>query len=185
MLLRANHKDAKVLMNGSLINVKRGQFIFGREKFSVEVGVPVRKVRRCLELLKSDQQISQQITNKYSIITITNYNQYQSGGQQSDQPDSQQTASKPPASDQQTATNNNVNNENNVNKSGRFTPPTLEQVDQYCRERGNQVDPQKFIDHYQSANWFRGKTKIKDWKAAVRTWERNSNTKTEPERVGV
>jgi hypothetical protein len=54
----------------------------------------------------------------------------------------------------------------------RFTPPSLEEVRDYCRERGNTVDPGKFIDFYESKGWMVGKNKMKDWKAAVRTWER-------------
>lgn len=53
----------------------------------------------------------------------------------------------------------------------RFVPPTVEEVREYCMERGNSVDAQKFVDYYSAANWVRGKTKIKDWKACVRTWE--------------
>lgn len=53
-----------------------------------------------------------------------------------------------------------------------FTPPTLEEVQAYCRERGNRIDPQYFLDYYTSTGWMRGKVKLKDWKAAVRTWER-------------
>ncbi len=61
-----------------------------------------------------------------------------------------------------------------IKKTSRFTPPNLEQVSQYCSERLNNVDPQNFIDHYESNGWMRGKAKIKDWKACVRTWEKNS-----------
>ena len=53
-----------------------------------------------------------------------------------------------------------------------FTPPTLEEVQAYCKERGNSIDPQYFLDYYTSTGWMRGKVKLKDWKAAVRTWER-------------
>ena len=59
--------------------------------------------------------------------------------------------------------------------AARFRPPTLEEVAEYCRERGNTVNPQKFLAHYQSNGWVRGKTKIKDWKAAVRYWETNED----------
>lgn len=55
--------------------------------------------------------------------------------------------------------------------TSRFTPPTLEEVISYCRERGNAVQANKFIDHYEASGWMRGKNKIKDWKACVRTWE--------------
>ena len=57
-------------------------------------------------------------------------------------------------------------------KSMRFTPPTLEEVKAYCAERGNSVDPERFIDFYTSKGWYVGKNKMKDWKACVRTWER-------------
>lgn len=58
--------------------------------------------------------------------------------------------------------------------ASRFTPPTLEEVKSYCLERKNNVDAQRFIDYYSSNGWMVGKNKMKDWKAAVRTWERNS-----------
>ena len=57
--------------------------------------------------------------------------------------------------------------------SKRFVPPTVEQVQEYCDSRCNNVNPQKFVDHYDTNGWVRGKgeTKIKCWKACVRTWE--------------
>ena len=65
-----------------------------------------------------------------------------------------------------------------INK-GRFTPPTLEEVTEYCKERNNKIDPQTFIDFYSSKGWMIGKNKMKDWKAAIRTWERHDNKATE------
>ena len=56
----------------------------------------------------------------------------------------------------------------------RFTPPTLEQVKEYCFERNNNVDAERFIDYYTSNGWKVGKNSMKDWKAAVRTWEKTS-----------
>ena len=53
----------------------------------------------------------------------------------------------------------------------RFVPPSVEEVRQCCYERGNSVDPQRFVDYYTSNGWMVGKNKMKDWKAAVRTWE--------------
>lgn len=58
-------------------------------------------------------------------------------------------------------------------RSKRFVPPSVDEVRDYCLERGNSVDPQRFVDYYSSNGWMVGKTKMKDWKAAVRTWERN------------
>ena len=64
-------------------------------------------------------------------------------------------------------------------KSTRFTPPTLEEVQAYCIERGNNVDAERFIDFYSSKGWMVGKNKMKDWKAAVRNWERTEPKKSE------
>ena len=67
-------------------------------------------------------------------------------------------------------TNNNINN----NISGkRFKPPTVDEVKAYCIERQNNVDAERFIDYYTANGWKVGKNTMKDWKAAVRTWERN------------
>ena len=67
-------------------------------------------------------------------------------------------------------------------RSKRFVPPTVEEVAQYCFERMSKVDPQRFVDYYTSNGWMVGKNKMKDWKAAVRTWEQKENAK--PARKG-
>lgn len=72
-----------------------------------------------------------------------------------------------------TVINNTINN-NIGEKRKRFVPPTYEEVKAYCEERKNNVDPQRFIDYYESNGWMVGKNKMKSWKAAVRTWERNN-----------
>lgn len=53
----------------------------------------------------------------------------------------------------------------------RFTPPTIEEVKAYCEERGNNVNPERFVDFYASKGWKVGNASMKDWKASVRTWE--------------
>ena len=75
--------------------------------------------------------------------------------------------------------NNKVLNKQNTKENkvtGRFTAPTVEEVREYCLERGNSVDPDQFVDFYTSRGWKVGKNPMKDWKAAVRTWERGRNT---------
>ena len=67
----------------------------------------------------------------------------------------------------------------------RFTPPTIEEVMEYCQERNNGIDPIQFFDFYEANGWIQGKGKpIKDWKAAVRTWERNGVVTTNSSRNG-
>ena len=53
--------------------------------------------------------------------------------------------------------------------------PTVEEIADYCRERGNGIDAEYFFDHYESKGWLVGKCPMKNWQAAVRTWEKNKN----------
>ena len=73
---------------------------------------------------------------------------------------------------------NNTSNKKEIYKEKRFKKPTLEEVKEYCLERNNNVDAQRFIDFYESKDWMIGKNKMKDWKAAIRTWEKNSKADT-------
>ena len=74
--------------------------------------------------------------------------------------------------------------EKNKKTIKRFTPPTVEQVRAYCAERGNHVDVQAFVDFYTSKGWMIGKNKMSDWKAAIRTWERDGQRRSrQPERI--
>lgn len=68
-------------------------------------------------------------------------------------------------------------------KQTRFTPPTVEEVRAYCRERGNSVNPETFVDFYMGKGWMVGKNKMKDWKAAVRTWEKNRDGQTQARQI--
>lgn len=59
--------------------------------------------------------------------------------------------------------------------NNRFTPPTIEDVRAVCLERGNGVDPERFVAFYESKGWMIGRNKMKDWKAALRTWENRND----------
>ena len=65
-------------------------------------------------------------------------------------------------------------------KRKKFVRPTLEDVRSYCQERNNKVDPEAFIDFYESKGWKVGNQPMKDWKSAIRTWERRENNKSSP-----
>ena len=78
--------------------------------------------------------------------------------------------------------NNSENNSGNKSKEmerktagkpprPRFTPPTVAQVREYCTERNNLVDPSRFVDFYAAKGWLVGRSPMRDWRAAVRTWE--------------
>lgn len=65
------------------------------------------------------------------------------------------------------------------NNTVRFTLPSVDEVRNYCNERHNNVDPQTFVDFYSAKGWMVGKNHMKDWKACVRTWERNRSGNTQ------
>ncbi len=170
LLLKANHKDGKCTIGNRTIEVKRGQLLTGRKSLSEATGIHTSKIERLLKMLKTEQQIEQQTSTKYRLISITNYDTYQDSNSKSN--NNRTTI------EQQTNTNNNVNNDNKKDiekKTTRFTPPTVNDVDLYIREKGYSFDADKFVSFYETSNWMRGKTKIKNWKACCKTWESNSD----------
>ena len=69
--------------------------------------------------------------------------------------------------------NKYINNNSLYKKSGsHFQKPSLDEIRQYCISRGNKVDPEQFFNFYESKGWIIGKSPMKDWRAAVRTWEK-------------
>lgn len=169
ILLNATHKDYDVEFNNKRITLHEGQLITGRKIISNLFSINESKIQRILKKLEIEQQIEQQTCSKNRLITVLNWHKYQI----SEQPNEQQVNNER----HQMNTNKNIKNDNNKrNKEySRFAPPTPEEIKSYCLERKNKVDADKFHDFYQSKNWMVGKNKMKDWKAAVRTWERNSN----------
>jgi hypothetical protein len=72
----------------------------------------------------------------------------------------------------------------NNKKNTAFVKPTLDEVKNYCLERNNSVDPESFIDFYESKGWLIGKNHMKDWKAAVRTWEKRNKGESNDRALG-
>lgn len=176
LLLLANHADKKFLLGNELVECKAGSFITSELKLMERWGWSKAKVRSFLALLESDHMITKKTDRKKTTITIENYSVY-SVYETTEEPekDCKKTAEEP-----QKDTNNNVNNDNNVNNTtnkGRFTPPTVEEVREYCQERKNSISPESFVNYYTSKGWMIGKNKMKDWKAAVRSWESREKKK--------
>jgi hypothetical protein len=95
LLLSANHESKK--WQG--IEIKRGQLVTGRKSLSKATGISERSIRTCLEMLKTTSELTIKTTNKYSIITICKYEDYQELKSISDQQSDQQKANKRPATD--------------------------------------------------------------------------------------
>lgn len=77
MLIEANHATKKKLFNGRMTEIQRGQLLFGLQRFSEKSGVSIAKLRRYLKLFMSEGMIDRQVDNKYSLITITCYDDFQ------------------------------------------------------------------------------------------------------------
>lgn len=74
-----------------------------------------------------------------------------------------------------------INNKGVNKRPSRFTPPTVDEIRLYCLERKNTVDARRFFDHYAAVGWYVGKSRMQDWRAAVRKWERSEdNDKSAP-----
>lgn len=163
-----------------------GQAVIGRKKMASELGFSEQQIRTALKKLESTGEITLFSTNRFTIATVENWTFYQCDEDVSNQ----QITNKQPTNNQQITNKQphlkNVKNVKNVKKvkNNIFKPPTAEEVKAYCIERGNNVDVDAFIDFYESKGWYVGKNKMKDWKAAVRNWERNRASKSVQSKEG-
>lgn len=178
LLLSANHENKKVMFDGKSIIVNRGDQLTSILALAGRWHWSRHKVSNFLNVLESEQMIVQKRDNKKTLITIVNYEVYQTITEVKGQQKDNRRTSKGHQKD----TNNNYNNDNkdiiiegeqnetNVVKAS-VIPPPIEWIEDYCKERNNGIDPQKFFDFYESKGWKVGKEKMKNWQACVRTWE--------------
>lgn len=191
LLLLANHSDKKTLFNGEIIRIGRGQYLTSMVKLAEKWSWNRKTVSSYLNMLEKEKMITRVSDNTKTLITIENYENYQgceeTDGQLNTQPNGQpigQQRDNP--LDSRTDTNKNIKNDKNINNNivganptrKIFIPPTVNEVQAYCNERNNNVDAQKFVDFYECKGWMVGKNKMKDWKAAIRNWERMDNSKS-------
>ena len=179
LIRKANWKDSE--FEG--VTVRRGQLIAGRKALAEQTGISEQSVRTCLERLKSTSEITIKPTSKFSIITILNYELYQSGDEETNQGTNQQSnqqlTSDQPASNQQVTTSNNNKKNKNIKKVRNSIedarPESRDVLLEYFFDIGLQEsDAEKFYDHFESNGWLvGGKSPMKDWRAAARNWKRN------------
>jgi hypothetical protein len=180
-LMKATHTPHKQLVGLQTVELEIGQFVTGRAAMGRDLNMPGSTAWTILTLFKNDEKLNINSNNKYSVITVINFTSYQmekyKHRQQNGQhPDNTLTT---PGQHPDTNKNDKEGKEGKEEKPkvNRFAPPSIEEVAAYCSERKNNVDPQKFHDHYETRNWIpKGYTKqMSNWKAAVRTWEGNNN----------
>lgn len=180
LLLEANFETKKTLINYSPIEVKRGDVIFGLNAFSEKSGVSVSKLRRIMKVLEDEGMIDRQKTNKYSIISITNYDQYQL--------DDRQNAFKQQSDDIQTTTPKETNNYNNNKKTTPISPskgkrktslspdfiPSKDNALDFWKKQGR-LDLKYSLIADEFLTYCRANAKTyNDWDAAWKTWYCNA-----------
>ncbi len=169
-LLVANFKTK----NYQGIEIKRGQFMTSIKSLSVKTGLSERQVRTALDKLILTNELTSNSNNKYRIITVLNYNLYQTVDKQLDKQltNERQTVDKP-----LTTTNKDKKEKNDKKKPiKRFVKPTHQDLENYCLEKEMRLDVNKFYDYYESNGWKVGKNPMKDWKATLRNWNRNNSS---------
>lgn len=175
MLLTASRKKQKTTLGGKIIELEPGQLVYGRRMITNEVGISEQTARTCVALLESLGMITSKSTNHGSVITVVNWDTYQACEQPTNQQVNQRPTSDQPTGNQRSTTKQEVSEVREVKKdrgtAAAFVPPTIEEVEAYCKHRGNVVAPHKWFAHYEANGWMIGKNKMKNWKAAIHTWE--------------
>ncbi len=110
LLLNATHQEIPAIFKGQKITLKKGQLLTGVISISKKLMINKDKVQRTLKCFELDKQIEQQTSNKNRLITILNWDKYQSTDKQNDK----QMINKCETTDKQLITNNNVKNVNNI-----------------------------------------------------------------------
>lgn len=175
--------------------IRPGQFATSVLGLSQELGFPRTTVQRALADLATDGVVTvENMGNRWTRITLINWALYQPSKEELGQPVGNQRAT----GGQPVGIIKDIKNINtpldtslrsvSIPQGGatekqarpRFIPPSMEEVRDYCESRGNTVDPQAFVDFYESNGWRVGKNPMKDWRAAVRTWEAKRKAEAEP-----
>lgn len=191
ILKEATHESREYFWMGENILLQPGSFITGRNKISLATGINRSKVERILNCFEIEQQIKQVKSNTSRLISICNWEKYQHGEQAVEQQMSNERAT----NEQRVSTKQELKN---LRIKEVFIIPEKNEIENYIFENYVDKNPNEvkilaetIFDYYSSKGWLIGKSKMKDWKAAVRNWIRNEikfkqngNTKIREPKVG-
>lgn len=155
------------------VQLKAGQFTTGIFEMADILGLSAQQVRTALKKLEKSGEINKQSTSRYSIITVKNWNVYQQVNKQIT--NKQQTNNKQITTKQEERIENKelvVVIGKQPQQQKKFIPPTIQEVSDYCKERNNGIDAERFWHYYNSKGWKIGKEPMKKWQSAVITWEK-------------
>lgn len=177
LLLSANFKDQPF----ENITVRRGEVATSYGAIADALHISARQARTAVTHLKVSGTVSVKQYSKFQVISILSWDLYQCDVSGTEAVKSQAEVSQ-----------KSTNEESKERKKDsmppqrkRFAPPTLDEVQKYCQERGNTVDAEQFCAFYESKGWRVGNQPMKSWQAAVLTWERRERKdRAEQEKEG-
>lgn len=171
LLLTANFKDTS--WRDRIL--KKGQVVIGTQKVADELGFSRQQVRTALNKLKSTNEITIEATNKFSIITIVNWEDYQSDTDLPTKKSTKKLTNHQPTNNQQ-ITNNQPQrkNDKNIKKDkNRLSIPSVAEIQRYVREQKLNVNASDFYKHYKADGWKCNAEPIVDWKKLLHSWAKN------------
>jgi hypothetical protein len=178
LIREVNWKDNKFIFNKQEMVVKRGQIVTGRFALSKATGLTPRMIRTAIDILSNVGFLTIKTTNRFSIITICKYNDYQLSMTSET---TNQLTNNGPTEGQQRATIKEVKELKEVTSVVPAAPtaparkvfqiPTLEEVQEYISQNKLSVNPNRFHAYYTSNGWKVGRNPMKNWKASIVTWQ--------------
>lgn len=172
MLMMANYSEVKKPYKDSIVLIKRGEFPVSYRKLGERWHMSKNTVVKFINRLKADTMIDTHTNYGFTLVKILNYDKYQNQADTVADTVSDTVSGTPSG----TPGGTTIIKDNKINKINKFRakPKNLEMVVEYFKLK-NIPDPQKnaekFHSHYESVGWFRGKSKIKNWKMCVSQWD--------------
>ncbi len=178
MLMMANYKTIKKPYNDQVVTIQRGEFPTSFRSLALRWGWSKNTVVKFIKLLKSDTMIDTHSNYGFTLVKIINYEKYQS--QADTDPGTVGNTVADTVGDTVGGTTIIKNNKDNKENKFRAKPKNLEMVVEYFLEKNipdAENNAEKFYSHYESVGWFRGKSKIKNWKMCVKQWNFQAEVK--------
>jgi len=172
----ANYRPGAIRKRGIVVPVERGQIGYSEDSLAKRWSWSRGKVRRFLAELCMEQQIEQQKSNVCTLITIVNYEMYQTANGTTSSTASSTTNGHQTVQQTDTKEEEEEEKEEEKRKKARarqrFVKPTLDEVKEYCFQKGYTFDAEAFVAFYDSNGWRVGRNPMKDWKKACVTWQK-------------
>ena len=157
------------------ITVEAGQLVCSWDTLSRETGLSKQQVRTSMTKLEKSGEVTRKTTNKWQLISLTKWDELQDVNTQiTDKPTHKQhTSNTQITPTKESKENKEVKETKNRERGYKFSPPTIEEVEDYFFEKGlndYKIEAQKFWHYYEANGWKVGKNKMKKWKSAASGW---------------